>query len=173
MPQQPPRPTTARRAASTPPRWLDQRALIIGFAVLCALALIVFVVRSGGQPINSTIDRADPANVELVAQGRQLYITRCAGCHGSDLRGEPGWPQRNANGVLPASPLDGSGTAWQRDDRWLFTTIKDGGQATAPPATISAMPAFGGGLSDAEIWAVLSYLKSTWPAQLQTAQPQP
>ncbi len=32
------------------------------------------------------------------------------------------------------------------------------------------MPAFQGSLSDEEIWAVLAYVKSTWPAEARTRQ---
>jgi mono/diheme cytochrome c family protein len=110
-------------------------------------------------------------NAAVVARGEQLYATRCAGCHCLDLNGEAGWPARRPNGTLPASPLNARGTAWQRTDGWLFTTINEGGQATAPAGGTSAMPSFGGGLTDGEIWAVIAYFKHTWPASIQQAQP--
>lgn len=166
------RSTTGRQSTQQPASGLlNQRNVVIAFVVLCLIALLVFTQRRGGKPSNALSDGADVTNAQAVAQGRQLYTTRCAGCHGADLGGEPGWPQRRANGVMPASPLDQRGHVWQRDDRWIFTTIKHGGQATAAPGTISAMPALGGGLTDAEIWAVISYIKSTWPANIQQAQP--
>lgn len=143
---------------------------MIGFAIVCMLALVVFVVRSGSRASSST-DRADAPNAQLVEQGRQLYTTRCASCHGSDLGGAQGWPQRQPNGVMPAAPLDERGTTWQRDDEWMFTTIKEGGQATAPVNSISYMPALGAGLTNDEIWAVISYIKSTWPQSIQAQQP--
>ncbi|HEY0604181.1 MAG TPA: c-type cytochrome [Herpetosiphonaceae bacterium] len=146
---------------------------MVGFVIVCMLALLVFIVRSSTRSAGSTIDRADATNVQLVEQGRQLYTTRCAGCHASDLGGEQGWPQRRANGVMPAAPLDERGTTWQRDDQRIFATIKHGGQATAPAGTISYMPALSGGLTDAEIWSVISYIKSTWPESIQAQQPQP
>ena len=34
------------------------------------------------------------------------------------------------------------------------------------------MPAFGGVLSDDEIWAALAYIKSTWPPDIQATQEQ-
>jgi mono/diheme cytochrome c family protein len=173
MAQQKPTSTTTpdRKPPASPRRLLSQRNTIIGFVVVCLLALIVFVVRSGSRPTSASIDRADVTNAVAVAQGKQVYTTRCAGCHGSDLKGEQGWPQRRPNGAMPASPLDQSGRAWQRNDQWLFTTIKHGGQATASPGDISYMPAFGG-LTDADIWAVISYIKSTWPDRIQNTQPQ-
>jgi mono/diheme cytochrome c family protein len=149
---------------------LSQRTAVIGFAIVCVLMLVVFVVRSVSRSPEVNTDHADLANAELVAQGQRLYATRCAGCHARDLKGEPGWPQRRSNGAVPASPLDASGPARQRDDQWLFTTIKYGGQATASSGSSSSMPAFGS-LTDADIWAVISYIKSTWPERIQEAQP--
>jgi mono/diheme cytochrome c family protein len=32
------------------------------------------------------------------------------------------------------------------------------------------MPGFGGALSDDEIWAVVAYIKSTWPREIRRAQ---
>ena len=34
----------------------------------------------------------------------------------------------------------------------------------------SAMPSFGEQLSDAEIWNIIAYIKSTWPERQRTAQ---
>lgn len=141
------------------------------FLSLCALALVIVFVRSRSERTTLAVDRADPANAALVASGRQLYTTRCASCHGGDLRGQPGWPQPQANGVMPAAPLDRSGRTWQRSDGWIFTTIRHGGQATAPPGTISYMPATGN-LTDAEIWSIISYIKSSWPESLRESQSQ-
>jgi mono/diheme cytochrome c family protein len=72
---------------------------------------------------------------------------------------------------MPASPLDDRGQAWRYDDQWLFTTIKLGGQATAPPGYTSYMPALGSGLTDAQIWAVIAFVKSTWSPRTLESQP--
>ena len=160
MAQQKPtsKPAPERKPRASSRRLLNQRNVMIGFAIVCLLALVVLVIRTASRPTMVPTDRADAANAELVARGKHIYATRCAGCHGSDLKGEQGWPQRRPNGVMPASPLDESGVAWQRDDQWLFTTIKLGGQATASPGYSSGMPAFSA-LTDADIWAVISYIK--------------
>lgn len=163
-------PTPGKKPRASARRLLNQRNLMIGFAGLCMLALAVFAVRTAARSAMVSADRADVTNVELVARGKNIYATRCASCHGSDLQGEQGWPQRRPNGAMPASPLDARGNAWQRDDQWLFTTIKLGGQATAPSGYPSSMPAFDR-LTDADIWAVISYIKSTWPRRIQDEQP--
>lgn len=40
----------------------------------------------------------------------------------------------------------------------------------APPKYQSDMPAFQGLLPDEDIWAVLAYIKSTWPPEIRRAQ---
>lgn len=150
---------------------MSRRALIVSYIAVVMLALAVVVLRSGGGRSLGRVTEADSGNAELVAVGKQLYATRCAGCHGANLEGQPGWPQRQANGVVPASPLGATGKAWQQTDRWLFRTIKEGGQTTAPPGYLSAMPPFGNSLRDEEIWAVIAYMKSNWSPQMQADQP--
>jgi mono/diheme cytochrome c family protein len=148
-----------------------QTIVIAVFAALVLVGLGVFFARAGGQPRLSGIERADPRSPTLVAAGRQLYVSRCAGCHGAGAQGAAGWQSRSPGGVQPAPPLDGGGPAPQRTDARLFAVIKQGGQPFAAPETVSAMPGFGANLNDAEIWALVSYIKSTWPPELQTAQP--
>ena len=54
----------------------------------------------------------------------------------------------------------------------LFLIIKHGGQAVAPLGFKSGMPGFAARLSDRKIAAVLSYIKSQWPAAVQERQRQ-
>lgn len=147
-----------------------QMALVVGFVVLVLVGLGVFAVRSLGQPRLSGVSRADAGDPALVAAGRQLYLTRCAGCHGAGGQGAPGWAGRAPDDRTQAPPIDASGPMPQRSDAWLFAVIKQGGQA-GPAGAPSAMPGFGGSLSDSEIWALVSSIKQTWPPALQTAQP--
>jgi mono/diheme cytochrome c family protein len=48
--------------------------------------------------------------------------------------------------------------------------VQKGPAASPLPGYIYRMPAFGEALSDEEIWAVLAYIKSTWPPEILTAQ---
>jgi mono/diheme cytochrome c family protein len=159
------RPTSPRRTSLRP--W----QLTVGFTIVALLiGLAAVMVRGREQADLGDISGADPTNAALVAAGRQIYDTRCASCHGAYLEGQPGWQQPGPNGVLIATPLDEAGPSPQRTDQWLFAIVKDGGQPVAPPGTTSGMPAFGG-LDDEQIWAVLSYIKSTWPQDIRDAQP--
>lgn len=164
--QQPKRPLRAPAA----PGFLSRRNIAIGFVALALVALTAFFIRAGARADDLPATSANPADAAQVALGQRLYVTRCASCHGAALAGEPDWPQRRANGTMPATPLSAAGPTWQRDDGWIFTTIKAGGQATAPPGTTSAMPPFGN-LTNGQIWAIIAYIKSTWPEHIRAQQP--
>ena len=107
--------------------------------------------------------RADPRKVDAVKLGAWVYTQNCAACHGAKLEGQPNWRVRLPNGRLPGPPHDESGHTWHHPDQVLFGITKNG---LAPPYASkdyeSDMPAFGGKLSDDEIWAVLAYVKSHW-----------
>ncbi|NKX43008.1 c-type cytochrome [Roseicyclus persicicus] len=105
----------------------------------------------------------DPA---VVAQGAEIYAAECAACHGADLEGQPDWQVRNANGRMPAPPHDRTGHTWHHADALLIDITTRGTAAVVGRGYESDMPAFGDRLSEAEIIAVLSYIKSTWPAEI-------
>ncbi|WP_230534283.1 c-type cytochrome [Microvirga roseola] len=96
-----------------------------------------------------------------IALGQQLYGAYCASCHGAGLQGEPDWQSPKPDGLMPAPPHDASGHTWHHSDEELFRITKFG-MAAVVPNHRSAMPAFGGALSDREIEATLEYIKSTW-----------
>ncbi|PHS78264.1 MAG: cytochrome C [Rhodospirillaceae bacterium] len=113
---------------------------------------------------------ADATNNAAVAAGGKLYLNNCASCHGEDLKGEPDWRVAKADGTLPAPPHDDSGHTWHHPDTLLFNYTKGGGTSIAPEGFKSNMPAYKDILSDSEIWATLSYIKSRWSIQSQARQ---
>ena len=104
-----------------------------------------------------------PEDPDTIARGAEVYAAECAACHGDNLEGQPNWRIRGEAGLLPAPPHDASGHTWHHADDPLFTLTKYGlaGLMENPPP--SGMPNYSGILSDAEILAVLSFIKSTWP----------
>ncbi len=141
-------------------------ARFLALASCCALAL------AGCERLSSKpqgLLRAD--DPEVVALGRAIYEQRCAACHGARLEGQPDWRIRDAAGLLPAPPHDASGHTWHHPDAVLFDITKHG---VAKAANLkdyrSAMPAFEGSLTDAQIVAVLSWIKAQWPQEIRKQQ---
>jgi len=111
--------------------------------------------------------RLKPDDAAVVAQGLTVYRDNCAQCHGTNLEGQPKWRERLESGRLPAPPHDRTGHTWHHPDAQLFDITKRGPAAVVGGTYESDMPGFGGTLSDAEIIAALSYIKSTWPARIR------
>jgi len=107
-------------------------------------------------------------NPAAVSTGAALYAEHCAACHGAELEGQvPEWRERDAAGMMPAPPHDETGHTWHHPDTLLFKITKYGTAAVVGGGYRSAMAGFGDVLSDADILAVLAYIKSTWPARVQ------
>lgn len=109
---------------------------------------------------------------EIIASGRQIYAEQCASCHGADLKGQPDWMTPLASGRLPAPPHDASGHTWHHADDILFSIVKDGTAAYVGGTYESDMPGFAPVLSDAEINAVLAFIKNSWPKRERDYQRQ-
>jgi len=141
----------------------------VGFfaaSVASLVGAIIFALWTGEK------SPADPDNPQQVARGKPVYERLCASCHGAKLEGQPNWQEKLPTGRMPAPPHDASGHTWHHPDSVLFGITKHGlvPGKYAPPKYESDMPAFGGVLSDEEIWAVLAYIKSSWPQKIRKAQ---
>ena len=105
-----------------------------------------------------------------LAMGEAVYQSACASCHGVELEGQPDWRRLGPDGKMPAPPHDASGHTWHHSDDVLFNLTKFGLQAYVSESYQSDMPAFEDVLSDDEIWAVINYIKSTWPEEIRRSQ---
>jgi mono/diheme cytochrome c family protein len=109
-----------------------------------------------------------------LTNGAALYAQHCAACHGADLEGQPDWRSPGADGILPAPPHDRTGHTWHHSNAMLFDYTKRGGQRALADLGVtdftSGMPAFQDQMSDQDIWDVLGYIRSTWPAREQAVQ---
>ncbi|MDP1927981.1 MAG: cytochrome c oxidase subunit II [Thiobacillus sp.] len=101
------------------------------------------------------------APAELIARGEKVYAANCAACHQADGMGLPG----------VFLPINGSKVATGPIDAHISTVLN------GRPGT--AMAAFGGQLSDADIAAVVTYQRNAWdnkagdaaqPAQIAAAR---
>lgn len=139
---------------------------VVGVVIIGAAAVLYSTIQPSGPAF------IDPADQSLVMQGKAIYANNCAACHGEALQGQPNWRERMSNGRLPAPPHDKSGHTWHHPDAMLVDMVKNGlvPGKTAPPGYVSDMPAYRDILSDQEIIAVLTYIKSTWPPKVLEAQ---
>ena len=143
-----------------------------GILLLAALGVGLSAVAGYLLLMGPGLSRANADNPKMVAMGRTVYADHCAECHGKELEGEPDWRTPKADGTLPAPPHDENGHTWHHGDALLFRYTKEGGAAIAPVGFNSGMPGFGDTLSDEEIWAVLAFIKSTWPEPVRRRQEQ-
>ena len=111
--------------------------------------------------------RLIPNDLSLVTLGQNIYSENCASCHGIDLEGQENWQKRDDEGYLPAPPHDETGHTWHHPDEYLFLMTKFGIEKIIGKKYLNNMPAYKDILTDKEIIAVLSFIKSKWPNQIQ------
>ena len=108
-----------------------------------------------------------PNDTDLVDLGKFVYKNNCASCHGVNLEGQELWRQPDANGYMPAPPHDESGHTWHHPDEYLFLMTKYGLEEIIGQEYPNNMPAYNNVLSDQEIVAALSFIKSTWSTRIR------
>ena len=141
---------------------MNKRMLVFGALGLgLVLALSVFIWFPNSDQSKSL--RPDDGSVVLL--GETVYRSHCAECHGRNLEGQPNWRSRDGEGYLPAPPHDANGHSWHHADALLFKITKLGTASIAGPDYKTRMPAYADVLSDEQIVAVLSFIKSRWPKQ--------
>lgn len=107
--------------------------------------------------------RALTSNSNL--NGERIFAKNCLVCHGPEAIGEdPSQPRGGikANREYLAPALNGKGHTWHHANEELLNIIKNGSIADDSP-----MKGFKDRLSDQEIVAVLDYIKSLWPEEIQ------
>ncbi len=113
----------------------------------------------GHQPVKSVAARAlRPAELKQFAQGRSIYATTCAACHGADGRGiKPlAPPLRRSEWVLgSADPLI------RITLHGMEGAVQVGGVQYHPPDVLPAMPPLTA-MNDADLAATLTYVRRAW-----------
>ena len=99
-----------------------------------------------------------------IALGEDVFNKNCISCHGSKGRGlAKDWKVKDENGNYPAPPLNGTAHTWHHSPSDLLYTINKGGGEMG-----GQMPGFEGRLSEEEKLALLDYIYSLWPSEIQT-----
>jgi copper transport protein len=130
---------------------------------LAALAVgIVLLIQSRVEPATATREVTSanpiPADAASIARGQDVFTANCAQCHGPGGKGDG-----PAGAGLATPPADlTSSHARAHLDQDFFYWIVNGIRG-------SAMPAFGGQLTDNQIWDVINYLRTLQPPPQPTA----
>jgi S-disulfanyl-L-cysteine oxidoreductase SoxD len=147
------------------------RGLLLGCGVVAVLAAsAVAAALALRAPSPPRLHFSDAENAEAVQDGRKLYASHCASCHGRKLQGQLLWQVRDEFAGRRAPAHDQTGHTWQHSDEDLFAMTKFGRFPTTPATVKSYMPAYAQNLSDDRILAVIAYIKATWPIGLRVSQ---
>ena len=147
-----------QEAANPIPRWM------LGLALLLALGCAYYILRVNASTATESGDQRTVSDLRQqpkpagggasASDGTTIFAARCAACHQATGAGLPG--------VFP--PLAGSNWVNGRDTTMIQIVLHGiQGSLTVNGVTYNgAMPTFGAQLSDAEIAAVLTHVRSHW-----------
>ncbi|MDC9714249.1 MAG: cytochrome c [Gammaproteobacteria bacterium] len=122
----------------------------------------IFIVALISVLLSSCFD-SDAQAASKIQLGKTTFENNCVVCHGKAGQGiVKDWKKRQADGSFPAPPLNGSAHTWHHSPKLLLNTINNGGTPLG-----GWMPAFKDKLTDKEKQAVLDYLHSLWPKNIQ------
>lgn len=144
----------------------------MGRYLVATLGVVAIGLTVGGGMLWRLSGTGDPSGDRPMSllRGHELYLAYCAACHGAQLEGQPNWQQRRENGRLPAPPHNAAGHTWHHSDRQLLELTKYGVAGRFSAIYESDMPAFADRLSDGEIRAILAYIRTQWPPEIQARQ---
>jgi mono/diheme cytochrome c family protein len=133
-------------------------------------AALFLAAPAAALPSGSSAHFANADDATAVLQGKEIYRRQCAACHGRNLEGQPLWQLQDQYAHRRAPAHDASGHTWQHADEDLFHMTKYGRFPGVPKSVRSYMPGFERRLNDAQILAVLAYIKANWPLGIRVSQ---
>ncbi|MGH8502123.1 MAG: c-type cytochrome [Gammaproteobacteria bacterium] len=166
-----------QRICSTKPVPGARRAVKSIAAIPLSLAALLW---TGGAAMAAG---AQLSKDDLMAKGEEVYNQTCAGCHQASGMGLPGsYPPLVDGAAFDAAPfvtqpLEARG--FWKDGKMQLGSVKDQLETVINGIPNSRMFAFGGQLDDAEIAAVVTYVRNAWgndsgdvvqPAQVKAAR---
>ncbi|MEA2527203.1 MAG: copper transport protein, partial [Thermomicrobiales bacterium] len=125
----------------------------LGMVALALGAVLLLQGRTnpGGTAVALTARSPVVADQASVTRGKEIFMANCAVCHGATGRGD-GPAAANLDPPYPPPANFHTTHALAHYDGEFFNWIKNGKINTA-------MPAFGGQLSDEDIWNVVNYIR--------------
>jgi mono/diheme cytochrome c family protein len=129
-------------------------SLAIGFLALLGSYAPYAKAQQQSVPIPANKPQPVSEQNSTMRAGQAIYVDNCSACHTESGAGLAGlFPPLKANPLVQAP-----------DPSNLMRLVLEGGKnaATGHAPTGTAMPAFGWKLSDKEVAAVLTYVRSSW-----------
>jgi mono/diheme cytochrome c family protein len=103
------------------------------------------------------------SSVDKEISGKSVFKNNCAACHGNNGIGiVSDWKKRLPDGSFPPPPLNGTAHSWHHSPKQLMSVINGGGVMYG-----GKMPGFKRILKEEEKDAVLKYIQSLWPQNIQ------
>jgi mono/diheme cytochrome c family protein len=136
--------------------------------IVVVLSVLLLAACGGGGDSDNDSDKqrqsppADYAGVtnpfegqaDAAAQGKELFATNCATCHGDNAAGDGA-----AGQALDPKPANLQQTAKETDPTYTHWVISEGGAAAG---LSSSMVAYKGILTDEQIWQIVTFLEETY-----------
>ncbi len=97
-------------------------------------------------------------NAAQISRGAQLFSQNCAACHGVQGEGAPDWDSPEAEGILRAPPLNGTGHTWHHPVPILRQVINQGTLRRG-----GAMPPHEGVLTEQQVDDLIAWILHSWP----------
>ena len=140
-----------------------KRIMIIGLGLFLSACSDNDDTRTASQvqPQVKVVRNTDFAQVQ---RGGKVFQQNCAKCHGEQAQGDPNWRYRDASGMFPPPPLNGTAHTWHHPMAVLKEVITHGS-----PQGQGRMPAWGGKLSEQEIEDVIAWFQAKWPDEVYAA----
>lgn len=150
---------------------MTSRNFLVALVIALAVATTIYSIGSTAQtsivpqpPMPKNAPPRPKPDFNTVIQGAKLFRQNCASCHGPLGQGTPNWNRPDARGKYPPPPLNGTGHTWHHSTRILKDIINNGTARLG-----GNMPAWKDKLSDAEVDAILEWIKAQWPDNIYWA----
>lgn len=138
-----------------------KKFIIIGLGLLSGACSNDDKSESAIQTVAKVERKIDFAQVK---RGGMVFQQNCATCHGEGAEGDSNWRHRDASGMFPPPPLNGTAHTWHHPMAVLKEVIRNGS-----PQGMGRMPAWGSKLSEQEIDDVIAWFQAKWPDEVYEA----
>lgn len=137
------------------PLWSRLAIACVAMACLSVASFPAFADEEGEAKIDYKKLKSPVAYTEKsIARGRSLYMRRCTECHGVDGKGQMDVIADASDLTMPKLYYSGS------TEGEIFRSIKLGAGVSMPPFKDQIR-------KEEDMWHLVNYIRSLWPADLQ------